>query len=148
MTGELTGKRVAAIFVLFFGTVIAVNVCMAMFASGTFGGTVVDNSYVASQHFNDWLGEAREGEALGWDVAHERGGGMLLLTAATDGDALSGLTIVGTARRPVGTDMGHDLFFTEMPGGRYAAELAPGRWQVRLTLADGTHERRIQIDLP
>ena len=35
-------------------------------AIGTFGGTVVDNSYVASQNYNRWLADADEQEALGW----------------------------------------------------------------------------------
>ena len=56
---HLTGRHVAAIFVAFFAVVIAVNVLMASYAVGGFGGTVVDNSYVASQRFNGWLAQAR-----------------------------------------------------------------------------------------
>ena len=36
--------------------------------SSTFGGVVVENSYVASQDFNGWLDEARAERALGWDA--------------------------------------------------------------------------------
>jgi nitrogen fixation protein FixH len=53
--GELTGRKVAAIFVVFFGVIMAVNFTMASFASSTFGGVVVKNSYVASQKYNGWL---------------------------------------------------------------------------------------------
>ena len=52
---RLTGRHVAAIFIGFFAIVIAVNMLMASYAIGGFGGTVVDNSYVASQKFNGWL---------------------------------------------------------------------------------------------
>jgi nitrogen fixation protein FixH len=55
----------AAIMVAFFAVVIAVNVYMARLASSTFTGVVVENSYVASQHFNRWLDEARAEERLG-----------------------------------------------------------------------------------
>jgi hypothetical protein len=54
-----TGRHMAMIMIAFFGVVIAVNVLMARFAVSTFGGVVVENSYVASQHFNRWLDEAR-----------------------------------------------------------------------------------------
>lgn len=63
---RLTGRHVAAIFIGFFAIVIAVNVLMASYAIGGFGGTVVDNSYVASQRFNGWLARARTQDALGW----------------------------------------------------------------------------------
>ncbi len=65
-TKRFTGRHMAAIMFAFFGVVIAVNVTMATFATRTFGGTVVDNSYVASQKYNGWLAEARRQERLGW----------------------------------------------------------------------------------
>ena len=69
MTRRFTGWHMTAIMLAMFGTIIAVNVTMARFAIGTFGGVVVENSYVASQHFNRWLGEARDQQRLGWRVA-------------------------------------------------------------------------------
>ena len=68
-----TGKHMAAIMIAFFGVVIAVNVLMARLATSTFGGLVVENSYVASQKFNRWLGEARSEKALGWKATVTRG---------------------------------------------------------------------------
>ncbi|MFP5454579.1 MAG: FixH family protein, partial [Alphaproteobacteria bacterium] len=55
MRRGFTGRHMAASMVGFFTVVIAVNVTMATVASHSFGGTVVDNSYVASQRFNRWL---------------------------------------------------------------------------------------------
>jgi nitrogen fixation protein FixH len=49
--------------VAFFGVVIAVNLTMARLAIGSFGGVVVENSYVASQKFNGWLDRPRAGGA-------------------------------------------------------------------------------------
>ena len=68
MTKPFTGWHMATILVGFFGIVIAVNVYMARAAIKTFGGTVVDNSYVASQEFNGWLAAAHKQERLGWDT--------------------------------------------------------------------------------
>src|SRR5687768_10998939 len=66
VSGPFTGRHMAAIICTFFGVVIAVNMLMAVLATRTFGGTVVDNSYVASQKFNGWLAQARAQQSLGW----------------------------------------------------------------------------------
>eukprot|EP01035_Chromulina_nebulosa_P040301 gene40301-54499_t len=55
-----------AIMCAFFAVVIGVNMLMASDAIRTFGGTVVDNSYVASQQYNGWLAEARVQRLYGW----------------------------------------------------------------------------------
>src|SRR3546814_11216102 len=62
-----TGRHAAMILIAFFGVVISINMVMASFALSTFGGTVVDNSYVASQHYNKWLARAAAQDRLGWD---------------------------------------------------------------------------------
>lgn len=75
MTKPLTGRKVFAMFVAFFGTIIAVNVYMATQAVGTFPGLEVKNSYVASQTFDK---DRAAQEALGW-----------LVTQGYDGKELS-----------------------------------------------------------
>ena len=57
--GEFTGRHMLGIMLAFFATVIAVNVTMAMFASKSWTGFVVRNSYVASQEFNERSEERR-----------------------------------------------------------------------------------------
>ncbi|MEH6702567.1 FixH family protein, partial [Parasphingorhabdus sp.] len=49
---KFTGYHAAAMIVSFFAVVVVVNLVMAQFALSTFSGTVVDNSYVASQKYN------------------------------------------------------------------------------------------------
>src|SRR3546814_2511243 len=56
------------ILIAFFGVVLSVNIVMASFALSTFGGPVVDNSYVASQHYNEWLARADAQDRLGWNT--------------------------------------------------------------------------------
>ena len=63
-----TGWHAFAMLFAFFGVVVAVNLFMARDALSTFGGLVVENSYVASQDFNHWLDEAQRSKALGWQV--------------------------------------------------------------------------------
>jgi nitrogen fixation protein FixH len=52
---RFTGRHMTGILVAFFGVVMTVNFTMAYVAISGFGGTVVDNSYVASQNYNRWL---------------------------------------------------------------------------------------------
>ena len=61
---KFTGYHATMMIVGFFAVVVAVNLVMAQFALSTFSGTVVDNSYVASQKYNQWLEQARHQQAV------------------------------------------------------------------------------------
>lgn len=124
----------AAIMVVFFGVVIAVNVLMARFAVSTFGGVVVENSYVASQHFNTWLDEAKAEKALGWKALFGRDGKDRVAIDLRDaaGKPLTGATVTAVAEHPLGLRHDENLTFREEAPGRYGAVLDAGRWRLRL----------------
>src|SRR3546814_19061021 len=87
--------------IAFFGVVISVNIVMASFALSTFGGTVVDNSYVASQHYNEWLARADAQDRLGWDKRVEVDGSRhVRLIGRNAGAPVEGLPPVPTLRHP------------------------------------------------
>lgn len=137
MARKFTGWHMTAILVAFFGVVVAVNVTMARLATGTFGGVVVENSYVASQQFNRWLAEADASAALGWQVAAARApDGRVALAVAEAPDFLAAS---GTARHPLGRETPLALTFERNGEGQYLSveALPPGRWTVRLELAQG-----------
>lgn len=150
MTRTFTGRHITIILVAFFGVVIAVNFTMAYFASATFGGLVVENSYVASQKYNGWLEQAREQKALGWSLDVTRGGNDRLeanLTSA--GQPMTDAQIVATARHPLGRLPDVTLRFRSLGGGRYESleTLPAGRWIVHLgAQAHGREIKRI-VDL-
>lgn len=144
---RFTGWHMAAILVAFFGTVPAVNFTMARYASSTFGGVVVENSYVATQKFNGWLEEARASEALGWDVVTTwRPDGRLVISAYGAPDHLSAQA---TARHPLGRLPDRALTFSRIGEGRYLSseELPAGRWTLRIELTDGARTWRREDDL-
>jgi nitrogen fixation protein FixH len=153
-TAPFNGRHMTAILVAGFGVVIAVNVAMASLASSTFGGIVVENSYVASQDFNRWLDEAAREKALGQRIeAHRRGDGRVvaLLRQARDepvsaqaqpvpaqaepveAPAATPTTITATARHPLGRLPDVALVFRPRPGGEWlsTAPLPAGRWTLR-----------------
>lgn len=132
-TGPFTGRHMTIIMVAFFAVVIGVNILMARYATSTFGGVVVDNSYVASQHFNRWLDEAKKEQALGWSAKVERGAeGRVVVTLA--GAPASGTALVAVARHPLGRLPDQQLRFTAQGGGRFVSDAAlpAGRWRLRL----------------
>lgn len=139
-----TGRHAAAVIVAFFGVVIAVNVTMARLASSTFGGTVVDNSYVASQRFNSWLDKGAEDKALGWKAGFGRGvGGAAAVTlAGADGAPLTGAKVTIHAEHPLGMRPPQDLALRETAPGTYQAVLPAGRWRVWLSATARGHEWR------
>lgn len=129
-----TGKHMAAVFVGGFGIVIAVNLFMASHAVGSFHGTVVDNSYVASQKYNGWLAQAAASEALGWQAVPRRreDGRVVVETLAVP----AGAQMTALAERPLGARDKAALTFTDEGLGRWVSHeaLAPGRWQVRIAI--------------
>jgi len=134
------GRHMAAIFVGGFGIVIAVNVTMATMAVESFHGTVVDNSYVASQNYNGWLDKAAASRALGWQAVPQRqADGRLVLTTT---GVPAGATITVWAERVLGQRDHHVLHLTEVDAGRWVSteRLAPGRWQLRTAIRAGSAE--------
>jgi nitrogen fixation protein FixH len=138
--GEFTGKHMAAIFACGFGVVIAVNLVMASYAVGSFHGTVVDNSYVASQNYNGWLDKAEASRALGWQVMAKRraDGRVVLETLGAPGSA----SITAEAERPLGARETARLTFAPQGQGRWLSDtpLAPGRWRLRMAIRAGAQE--------
>ena len=147
MVRRFTGWHMTGIITAFFGVVIAVNMVMATLASRTFGGTVVDNSYVASQKFNGWLREARAQQALGWtaivsvdDARHVRVAGQLP----------AGAVVTAVASHPLGRMADQPLRFVAAQDGGYVshAALPAGRFLIRVKVAAQGHVADFDDDLP
>jgi nitrogen fixation protein FixH len=138
---RFTGRHMAAVMVGFFGIVVAVNIHMARLASGTFGGTVVENSYVASQNFNHWLAQARAQDRLGWATPLALDGGRHVVVTVPG----AGFSVSGSAHHPLGRAPDIALAFRADASGRLVATtpLPAGRWQVRLTIRNGANQKRV-----
>ncbi len=131
----LTGRKVLAITVAFFATIIAVNLFMAIKAVRTFPGLEVQNSYVASQVFDRELAAQR---ALGWTLTHRYENGQLILSFRDkDGrpvevERLSALvgrtTEAAEDKKPVFAPQGGDYVA--------AVDLPKGKWMILLEAFD------------
>jgi nitrogen fixation protein FixH len=99
--GTFTGRHMLAIMVAFFGTIIAVNLTMAMVAGRSWTGFVVKNSYVASQEFNRKAELGRAQAALGWKSSLTIGGGEIgYRLADASGAMVEASAVTVTFRRP------------------------------------------------
>jgi nitrogen fixation protein FixH len=133
-----TGRHFAAILVAGFAVVMCVNFYMASRAVAGFHGTVVDNSYVASQRFNEWLDKAETARGLGWSAeAMREDTGHVLVTAS---GVPEGAVVSAELRRPIGKREYANLDFEALGEGRFRSSetVKEGRWTMRLFIdADG-----------
>jgi nitrogen fixation protein FixH len=140
---RMTGPKVLIIAVSSFGVILAANLTLAFNAVSTFPGLEVDNSFVASQNFNQELAEQL---ALGWDVraSHENGILKLAITDSTGQPVqVAHLDAVLGAATHVRADQTPDFRFSD---GAYRApvDIGKGNWNIRLhaVAADGTEFRQ------
>jgi len=150
MRGGFTGRHMAAILVSFFAVVIAVNFTMARFAMSTFGGKVVENSYVASQHYNVWLARAEAQDRLGWTPKISLDADRhVRVEIRKDGRPLSDLRVAATASHPLGRTAPAILRFEAVADDawRSVEPLAIGRQRLDIVVGRGTDEARYRMDM-
>lgn len=135
---EIRGHHVLLGFTLGFGTIIAVNMTLAVNAVRTFPGLEVKNSYVASQQFD---AQRTAQEALGWDVSAHVAGDLLHLTVREGDTPIAPVierAIFGRATSVI-ADQTPDFTFD---GSALVApvQVGPGNWNLRIEAraADGT----------
>lgn len=129
-----TGRHMLAVVLLFFGTIVSVNVVMVVSATGTFPGLVVKNSYIASQNYNRTLAEARTQDQAGWRMELDEDGGILSLRLADrDGVPLRRLAVTAEVGRPTTTEEDRIVVLAEVGDGYRAAEALPaGLWEIAI----------------
>ncbi|MFD1787539.1 FixH family protein [Sphingomonas floccifaciens] len=139
MSRRFTGWHATTILVAMFTVIIGANFVMARFAIRTFSGTVVDNSYVASQHFNRWLAAADAQTELGWtlDVAMDADRRVIVGTHGPEGP-LATASLTAIASHPIGRVAERSVRIAPIGDGRFRSidPLPAGRWKLRFTLRD------------
>ena len=136
----LTGWHMLAIVLASFGVIIAVNVALAIAATGSFPGLVVENSYVASHYYDEVLASARAQDEKGWRHALEVEDGVLRFSLSpSDGRPLRDLSVIAHVGRPSTTL--EDRIFDLAPAGdgSYVTSepLPPGLWEVDVEAGRG-----------
>lgn len=148
---KFTGYHATMIIVAFFAVVVCVNLVMAQFAISTFSGTVVDNSYVASQKYNLWLEQARNQQAHGWIVspaARKSGKASIVITDA-DGLGLLKARLSAVAEHPIGQTDPFEISFIPTEAGEYVSvqPLPDGRWKLKIIITQDGKNMRVVRDI-
>lgn len=146
-----TGKTMMFIMVAFFGVIITVNFTMARFAVSGFSGTVVDNSYIASQNFNEWLRAAEVQDNLNWQTQITRDNeDYLIVKIGADNSPLIGAIINAELVRPLGMKEEKILRMQAQSDGTYRSvePLSSGRWLVQLDVRHDNSQAYFKADLP
>ena len=148
-----TGWHMLTIMVLFFGTIISVNVTMAWFASSSWSGLLVENTYVASQKFDDEVAINREMQARGWksDLSVEDGV-LIYQLADAGGDPILVDAVSVLLHRPVGVVEDQHVSLTHLGSERYSSKVTmePGHWVAKITAnKDGAlhYREALRLDL-
>ncbi|MBB4276562.1 FixH family protein [Rhizobium mongolense] len=130
-----TGHHMLNVMAAFFAVVIGVNVMMATFASRSWSGLVVKDTYVASQEFNSKAAAMRAMAASGisgnlslsHDVIHYD-------IHNRDGSPATVQDVTVRFRRPVGDREDFQLVLTRKSEGRFEVEhhVRSGDWIVEI----------------
>ncbi|MCR6499750.1 FixH family protein [Shinella sp. CPCC 101442] len=137
-----TGWHMLGIMVLFFGTIITVNLIMAWNASNSWSGLVVQNTYVASQQFNGKVAEAKAFAASGIEGNLTiEAGRVTYRVVDAKGEPVIANDIIATFKRPVDEREDFTLALESEGLGLFVAErdITAGQWIVDIsTKRDGT----------
>lgn len=139
--GTFTGRHMLLVMFGFFGIVIAVNAVMAVAASTTWSGLVVQNSYVASQEFQRRHDALEKQQALGWAASFSYAPGSVHFVIRDGaGNPVDLGAIALQVNRPVGTRDDQFVQLERAPNGDYLAalDLAPGTWDVLIATDETT----------
>lgn len=149
-----TGRHMAIVMVLFFGTIITVNMIMAYFARSSWSGLVAENTYVASQQFNGKAALSRKIEAMGVKGAVAVKGEAIsyqLTAPRVEGAIATRVTL--TFRRPVGDHQDFQIELADAGNGLFRGnhEVLAGQWIVEAEAFKGDevvmHEAvRLMVD--
>ena len=111
----LTGKHVLAMFLAFFGVVIAVNMVMFRVATKSFSGIETDSAYRVGLAYNTELEAARQQAALGWAVDAKVDGDMRVQQCRVDAK-------INAIRHAIGRMIGDQ----QKRAVRWAHDIGPG----------------------
>lgn len=145
---EFTGWHMLAIMVAFFGVIIIVNLIMATSAIRSWSGLVVQNSYVASQEFNEKAITGKEQAALLWETKLDyKNGEFTYLLLDKDGQAVDATSATAHFKRPVGDANDTTVTMDKTGAGQFASkvELGEGAWIVEINSEAGLEDPYRQI---
>ena len=144
---ELTGRKVLAMLVAFFGVVMVVNFAMMKAAISTFGGVDTKSSYEAGRMFEGEVAKAAAQTARDWQVSEHltaSGEEQVLTIELRDahGAPVTGVDVEATLAHPVDERNDVTVALAEVAAGAYRghAVVAAGVWEINLLVVRGDEQ--------
>lgn len=150
-TKNFTGKHMLGVLVLFFGTIIAVNLVMATYAVTTWTGLVVKDDFGASQHYNEKLDSMRRQAALGWTGELNYGNELITFHLRDkEKQPIDNATVTVKVGRPTHEGADRTITLKRGPVDDYAADLKllPGIWNVEVDVKGArgeAYQQRVRL---
>ncbi len=140
---QITGRMVLIGFILFFGTIIAVNGVLMYFALNTWPGLVTEDAYIKGINYNDTIAASESQRLLAWEVGVALDSDKKLRISIIDNNTapVLGLKIEAALTRPLGDHKIVILTMHENQSGVYEGEFTapiPGRWKVDIKAISST----------
>lgn len=144
---RLTGRMVFACLVVFFATVVAVNVVMIRAAISTFGGLETANPYQAGLAFNRDHAAAQAQDGRAWKVTANlvrRSGDIAELSVKLHdrkGNPITGVAVAATLAHPADARRDQSITLAQRAAGAFVgtADVPPGFWDLIIDASrDGT----------
>jgi nitrogen fixation protein FixH len=125
-----TGRHMLSIMLAFFATVFAANMSLVYFASHSWTGLVVKNSYVASQEFNKTTQRLEKAAADFHAALTYQNGKLSISLTDNSGQPASGGNMKATLGRPSHEGEDQNITLLGRGNGVYIADhvLAKGQW--------------------
>jgi nitrogen fixation protein FixH len=124
-----TGRHMLMTMLTFFGVIIVVNMTMVYFATHSWTGLVVKNSYVASQEFNAKTERLERTSAHVHSKIQYKAKRLSISFLDAAGQALAATSVTMTLGRPSHEGEDRVITFTSAENGIYEAKLELGRGQ-------------------
>lgn len=131
-----TGRHMLIIMLGFFATVFAANMTMVYYASHSWTGLVVKNSYVASQEFNETTEKMLANAAVDAHPVLTYEVGVLRLTLKTKaGEAIAASNVKLSLGRPSNESQDKTFDLVAAGAGLYEStqNFGPGQWEGTIT---------------
>lgn len=139
-----TGRHILITFLLFFGTIIAVNVTALVLALKTAPGTVDDNAYLHGLQFDQLLREQKQNQQDLGTISLSQQTGYWLITRADDtgqtfAQPLPDVWLKGV----VHNKSDRQLEVIDQGSGRFAVQeiQEPGQWLVAVSFDMGSGKK-------
>jgi len=137
---KLTGLKVLAILIGFFGVIMGVNFVMAYYAIHTFSGMQTEKPYESGLAYNRAIADAKAQVSRGWhvDAQVERLADQSVAIAVVMKDAQSApihdVTVLAALRSPIDSKLDHNLtLITDQKGAyRGTVDAAAGQWDLEI----------------